>query len=94
MTENEMIALQDVADGAVLFHNGLWGGPMGFRWADYSGAAAGELAGWEADAVLSLVRRGLVVIESLSVAGRDARVVVTAAGAMLVDRSLLTLAAA
>ncbi|WP_084467270.1 hypothetical protein [Actinokineospora inagensis] len=94
MTENETIALHDVAEGAILFHNGLWGGPMGFRWADYTGTAAGELSQWETDAVMSLQRRGLIVIESNPGQGRDARVQVTAAGAAQVDYSLLALAAA
>ncbi|WP_018684902.1 hypothetical protein [Actinokineospora enzanensis] len=94
MTENEMIALQDVADGAILFHNGLWGAPMGFRWADYDGTPAGELAQWQADAVLALVRRGLVMIERAVTPGRYARVQVTATGSALVDYSLVALAAA
>ncbi|WP_018680891.1 hypothetical protein [Actinokineospora enzanensis] len=83
MTENEMTALRDVADDAVLFHRGWLGGPEGFRWAA-DGAPAGYVPQWECEALARLVRRGYIVIES-ALGVHDAVVRVSAAGADLID---------
>ncbi|MGQ0841789.1 hypothetical protein [Actinokineospora sp.] len=80
MTDNETNALRHAAAGSVLFHNGLWGAPMGFLWASEDGSPAGRVPQWEADALTLLERRGLVSIRP-GVGTRDARVTVTDAGA-------------
>ena len=82
---NVVQALGDVAAGTVLFHNGLWGGPAGFVWADDDGAAAGRVPQWEAELLMVAERRGLVAI-GRGVGSRDAPVAVTAAGKALLDR--------
>ncbi|MDQ3404148.1 MAG: hypothetical protein M3548_12230 [Actinomycetota bacterium] len=79
MTEDEKRALGHVAAGALLFHNGLWGGPMGFLWSDERGSAAGRVPEWESTALTLLERRGLVSIRAC-LGTRDLPVVVTDAG--------------
>ncbi|SDC08864.1 hypothetical protein [Actinokineospora iranica] len=82
MTENERTALRDAAQGAVLFHNGLWGAPMGFLWAGSDGSPAGRLPQWEEEALALLERRGLVAIRP-GVGTRDVPVRATEAGERL-----------
>lgn len=77
-------ALGDVAAGSVLFHNGLWGGPVGFVWAGPEGAA-GRVPQWESEVLMLAERRGLVAI-GVGVGSRDAPVEVTAAGLALLGR--------
>lgn len=81
MTGSEAEALRHCAAGWVLFHSGLWGGPMGFVWAGADGAAAGHVPQWESDALTFLERKGLVAIVPTGGA-RDARVVVTHIGSL------------
>ncbi|PPK71053.1 hypothetical protein V5P93_002912 [Actinokineospora auranticolor] len=83
MTENEMSALRDVADRAVLFHAGVCGGPTGYLWASAEGSPAGRLPQWEADALTLLVRRGLVRVEAKAGATRPDPVRLTPTGARL-----------
>ncbi|GAA3010716.1 hypothetical protein [Actinokineospora diospyrosa] len=85
MTENEMSTLRDVADNAILFHNGLWGGPSGFRWADNDGSAAGSVPQWESESLESLLRRGLAQIHPCTGGGRLAKVRLTNTGADMLD---------
>jgi hypothetical protein len=82
MTEDERRALDHAAEGAVLFHNGLWGAPMGFLWAGADGAPAGRVPQWESEALTLLERRGLVAIRP-GLGNRDARVEATRAGTRL-----------
>ncbi|MBM7774245.1 hypothetical protein JOD54_004449 [Actinokineospora baliensis] len=85
MTENEMSTLRDVADNAILFHNGLWGGPSGFRWSDNDGSAAGTVPQWESESLEALLRRGLAQIHPSVGGGRLAKVRLTTAGADVLD---------
>ncbi|RLK57971.1 hypothetical protein [Actinokineospora cianjurensis] len=80
MTENEMSTLRDVADQSILFHNGLWGGPMGFRWSDTDGGAAGTVPQWQSESLEVLIRRGLAQIEPATGGGRLAKVSLTPTG--------------
>ncbi|SES42757.1 hypothetical protein [Actinokineospora terrae] len=84
MTENEMSTLRDVADQSILFHNGLWGGPMGFRWSDTDGGAAGTVPQWQSESLDRLIRRGLAQITPTPGA-RLAKVTLTPTGADYVD---------
>ncbi|HET9138842.1 hypothetical protein [Actinophytocola sp.] len=78
MTKNELNALRHVAAGMVLFHNGLWGGPAGYRWAGGDGASAGQVPQWESEILNLLECRGLITI-SPTLGARDMPVVVTPA---------------
>jgi hypothetical protein len=82
MTENERRALDHAAAGSVLFHNGLWGVPMGFLWAAEDGSPAGRVPQWESDALALLERRGLVAIRPV-IGTCDLRVEATEAGVQL-----------
>jgi hypothetical protein len=79
MTKNEMSTLRHVADGMVLFHNGLWGGPAGYRWAAEDGSTAGQVPQWESDVLDLLERRALITIRP-TVGPRDMPVAATPAG--------------
>lgn len=95
MTDNEMRALGDVAGGAVLFHNGLWGGPMGFVWADSDsprGAGSGHVPEWESETLELLERRHLISIEP-GTGARDVHVYVTESGRRLLASVTATVAA-
>jgi hypothetical protein len=85
MTDGELQALQHCATGSVLFHNGLWGAPMGFVWAGDDGLSAGRVPQWESEALAMLERRGLVAIRP-GIGTRDVHVVVTDIGANWLDR--------
>jgi hypothetical protein len=79
MTESELNALRHAANGMVLFHNGLWGAPAGYLWADEDGSSAGTVPPWEGEILDLLERRHLVTIRPVAGA-RDVPVVATAAG--------------
>ncbi|NIH79897.1 hypothetical protein [Amycolatopsis viridis] len=79
MTAQELQALADVAAGLILFHNGLWGAPACYMWADADGAAAGRVPPWECEALDRLSWRGLIEATHGSGAG-DVPVVATEAG--------------
>jgi hypothetical protein len=79
MTENELSALRHVVDGTVLFHNGLWGAPAGYRWAAPDGSSAGHVPQWECETLDLLERRKLVTIRPVTGA-RDVHVTATPAG--------------
>ncbi|GLW89970.1 hypothetical protein [Actinokineospora globicatena] len=85
MTENEMSTLRDVADQSILFHNGLWGGPMGFRWSDTDGGAAGTVPQWQSESLDILIRRGFAQIDPAPGGGRLAKVILTPTGAHHID---------
>ncbi|WP_026421137.1 hypothetical protein [Actinokineospora inagensis] len=85
MTENETRALRHAAEGAVLFHSGLWGVPAGFLWAGSDGAPAGHVPQWVAEALTMLECRGLVVFRA-AVGTRDTVVRVTEAGVRALGR--------
>lgn len=87
MTGSEAEALRHCAAGSVLFHSGLWGGPMGFVWADADGAAAGHVPQWESEALTLLERKRLVAIVPTGGA-RDAQVVVTHLGSQHLTQNL------
>jgi hypothetical protein len=82
MTDNELRALRHAADGLLLFHNGLWAAPAGYRWAAPDGSAAGHVPQWECEALDLLERRRLVTIRPATGA-RDVPVVVTGDGRAL-----------
>jgi hypothetical protein len=89
MYENELSALQQVADNEVLFHPGMWGGPVGYRWRGPDGAEAGQVPQWQTEVFDRLTGRGLIRIErrlgpfdrdiSITSAGLDALGVLPAA---------------
>jgi hypothetical protein len=79
MTDNELRALRHAAQGEVLFHNGLWGGPAGYLWAAPDGSEAGHLPQWESEALQLLERRRLVTVRR-AVGARELAVVATTAG--------------
>src|SRR5690349_14662505 len=79
MTDDELRALRHVADGMVLFHNGLWGAPAGYRWAAPDGSSAGQVPQWECEVLDLLERRRLVTIRPAAGA-RDVPVVPTQRG--------------
>jgi hypothetical protein len=79
MTENELRALRHAVDGQLLFHNGLWGAPAGYRWAAPDGSCAGHVPQWECEALDLLERRRLILIRH-GVGARDVPVVATGAG--------------
>lgn len=79
MTDDELRALRHVADGMVLFHNGLWGAPAGYRWAAPDGSSAGQVPQWECEVLDLLERRRLVAINPAAGA-RDVPVVATRRG--------------
>jgi hypothetical protein len=84
MTQNEMSALRHVADGLVLFHNGLWGAPAGYRWAAPDGTSAGHVPQWECETLDLLERRRLIAVRQATGA-RDIPVVATDAGRRLLS---------
>src|SRR5262245_41042198 len=84
MTKDELSALRHAAGGMVLFHNGLWGAPAGYRWAAPDGSGAGRVPQWECEALDLLERRGFVAIGRVTGA-RDGAVVATAAGHTLLS---------
>ncbi|HET6504140.1 MAG TPA: hypothetical protein VFG87_25605 [Amycolatopsis sp.] len=63
MYEDELIALQLVADNEVLFHPGMCGGPVGYRWRGPDGAEAGQVPQRQTEVFDRLTGRGLVRIE-------------------------------
>jgi hypothetical protein len=79
MTKEELSALRHAAGGMLLFHNGLWGAPAGYRWAAPDGSGAGQVPQWECEALDLLERRGFVAIARVTGA-RDGAVATTAAG--------------
>jgi hypothetical protein len=79
MTEDELTALRHAAGGMVLFHNGLWGAPVGYRWAGPDGLCAGQVPQWECEALDLLERQGLVTVRP-AIGARDAAVLVTTSG--------------
>ncbi|WP_436499969.1 hypothetical protein [Actinokineospora sp. HUAS TT18] len=84
MNDRELRALRHCAEGAVLFHNGLWGAPMGYLWAGADGCAAGHVPQWEAEALALLERRGLVAVRP-GPGTRDTPVEVTDRGAQWLE---------
>ena len=82
MNEDELRALRHAADGTVLFHNGLWGAPAGYRWAALDGSSAGRLPQWACEALDLLERRRLVAIQPVTGA-RDTAVAITSDGMRL-----------
>jgi len=87
MNDMELQALRHCAEGSVLFHNGLWGAPMGYLWAGADGFAAGHVPQWESEALAMLERRGLVAVRP-GPGTRDTPVVVTDSGIRWLDRTL------
>jgi hypothetical protein len=79
------VALTHVAEGDVLFHNGLWGGPAGFVWADPDGTAAGRVPQWEGEVLMLAERRGWVAIGP-GIGSHDAPVAVTDAGRAILGK--------
>src|SRR6266540_1378634 len=79
MSENELSALRHAADGMLLFHNGLWGAPAGYRWAGPDGTSAGQVPQWESEVLDLLERRHLVSVRP-GFGAKDRPVVVTEAG--------------
>ena len=77
--ENELSALRHAADGMLLYHNGLWGAPAGYRWAGADGASAGQVPQWETEVLDLLERRHLVSVRP-GFGAKDRPVVVTDAG--------------
>lgn len=63
MTEQELSALSYVAANQVLFHQGAWGGPPGYRWRGQDGAEAGLVPPWATDVLDALARRELIRTE-------------------------------
>lgn len=62
MTSYERHVLEHVTQGDIMFHNGRWGAPMGYVWADRDGGAAGQVPQPQSQALDRLERRRLVVI--------------------------------
>ncbi|HVK21101.1 MAG TPA: hypothetical protein VM677_07050 [Actinokineospora sp.] len=87
MNATELQALRHCAEGTVLFHNGLWGAPMGYLWAGTDGLAAGHVPQWEAEALSLLERRGLVTVRP-GPGTRDTPVVVTDSGSRFLDATV------
>ncbi|HEV2779843.1 MAG TPA: hypothetical protein VGX25_10640 [Actinophytocola sp.] len=92
MTQNELNALRHAAEGSLLFHNGLWGTPAGYRWAAPDGSSAGQVPQWECETLDLLERRRLIAIRPATGA-RDVPVVATAAGIRLLSTLDLQIAA-
>jgi hypothetical protein len=84
MTKDELNALRHAADGLLLFHNGLWGAPAGYRWAASDGSSAGRVPQWESEALDLLECRGLVSIRPV-IGARDVAVAATAAGVQILS---------
>ncbi len=84
MSENELSALRHAADGMLLFHNGLWGAPAGYRWAGPDGTSAGQVPQWESEVLDLLERRHLVSVRP-GFGAKDRPVVVTEAGLRLLS---------
>ncbi|GAA3033165.1 hypothetical protein [Actinokineospora globicatena] len=85
MTDDERRALRHAAEGAVLFHSGLWGVPTGFLWAGPDGGPAGRVPQWVTEALTVLERRGLVVFRVV-LGTKDVAVRVTEAGLRALGR--------
>ena len=79
MNEKELSALRHAAEGMLLFHNGLWGAPAGYWWADQDGSSAGQVPPWESEILDLLERRHLVSIRPVT-GTRDRPVVATETG--------------
>ncbi|MQA64091.1 MAG: hypothetical protein GEU86_22145 [Actinophytocola sp.] len=79
MTDRDLIPLQDVAAGNLLFHTGRWGGPAGYRWCGPDGEEAGQVPGWEEVQLDRLRTLGLIAIETRR-GPFDRKVTVTAQG--------------
>lgn len=79
MVEQRGRLLTYAAQGRLLFHTGLWGGPAGYRWCGSDGMEAGLVSPAETEVLDQLVYRGLIsVVPQRGPAYR--RVVVTPAG--------------
>jgi hypothetical protein len=63
MTDHQNRFLNFAAEGRLLFHTGLWGGPAGYRWCGPDGDEAGRVSPWETDLLDQLVLRGMLHIE-------------------------------
>jgi hypothetical protein len=79
VTNEEIRALRHAAEGQVLFHNGLWGAPAGYRWSAPDGSSAGRVPQWESEVLDLLVRRGLIAVDPVTGA-RDGVLAATGAG--------------
>ena len=89
--EKELNVLRHAADGMLLYHNGLWGAPAGYRWAGPDGASAGQVPQWETEVLDLLERRHLVSVRP-GFGAKDRPVLVTEAGLRVLS-SVNTLAA-
>ncbi|HKS46495.1 MAG TPA: hypothetical protein VJT49_15560 [Amycolatopsis sp.] len=63
MNDQELTALQHVADNEVLFHRGMWSGPAGYRWRGPDGIEAGSVPQWETEVLDLLIFRGMIRTE-------------------------------
>ena len=84
MNDEQLTALQHVANNAILFHRGTWGGPPGYRWRGQDGAEAGLVPPQESDALDRLARRSLITTEQ-RLGPLDRGVTITAAGAAALE---------
>ena len=84
MTTQDLQALRDAAHGRVLFHNGLWGAPTCYMWADANGHVAGRVPTAESESLDRLGWLRLAVVRS-SVGATDAPVEATEAGLELLS---------
>lgn len=79
MNDRELLSLQHAAHGELLFHQGSWGGPPGYRWRGPDGAEAGRVPPWEDQTLESLEALGYLTIER-RLGPADRLVLLTAAG--------------
>jgi hypothetical protein len=93
MTDHRTRFLGCVAEGRLLFHTGLWGGPAGYRWCGPDGNEAGLVSPWETEMLDQLVYRGLIRVEPCP-GPAYRRVVTTPAGLAALDAAAKVASAA
>ncbi|GAA3010842.1 hypothetical protein [Actinokineospora diospyrosa] len=94
MTNDDMMStLFDVATNAVLFA-GSWAGTATFHWTHFDGTPGDQVAPWQASTLNTLLRRGLIAVDSAHDHARYTPVLLTDQGvALLYSTAELPLAA-